>query len=64
MLVNIPDTYSNRDYYILDKASLTEIGITGTDDRYLINYISGEVLNITQKRETDQEALYIRATDF
>lgn len=62
-LASIPDTYSNKEYYRLDKASLLEIGIQDTDDEYIVNYISGEVINIT-KKTTSNNALYIRANSF
>ncbi len=63
-LVNIPDTYSNKEYYKLDKASLNEIGIRDTYDEYIINYISGEVINITQKRLSNNNPLYTKANSF
>lgn len=63
-LVNIPDTYSNKDYYKLDKASLKEIGIQDTNDEYIINYISGEVINITKKRLSNNTPLYTKANSF
>lgn len=63
-LVNIPDTYSNKDYYKLDKASLNEIGIRDTYDEYIINYISGEVINITQKKLSNNNPLYTKANSF
>ena len=63
-LVNIPNTYSNKDYYKLDKASLKEIGIQETNDEYIINYISGEVINITQKKLSDNTPLYTKANTF
>lgn len=63
-LVNIPNTYSNKEYYKLDKASLKEIGIQDTNDEYIINYISGEVINITKKRLSDNTPLYTKANSF
>lgn len=63
-LANIPETYSNKDYYKLDKLSLLKIGIDNTDDEYIVNYISGEVINITKKYTDDNKALYVRATSF
>ncbi len=63
-LVNIPDTYSNKDYYKLDKASLNEIGIRDTYDEYIVNYISGEVINITQKKLSNNNPLYTKANSF
>ena len=62
-LVEIPDTYENKDYYKLDKASLKEIGIQNTDDEYIVNYISGEVINITSKKN-DSKPLYTKADNF
>lgn len=62
-LVEIPDAYENKDYYKLDKASLKEIGIQNTDDEYIVNYISGEVINITSKKN-DNKPLYTKADNF
>jgi len=64
VLVDIPDTYSNQDYYRLDKASLTAIGIQDSTDEYIINYISGEVINITQKKTSKDVPLYTKANSF
>lgn len=60
-LVQIPETYSNTEYYKLDKASLVAIGIQDSTDEYIINYITGEVMNITKKL-SDNTPLYITAT--
>lgn len=63
-LVNIPDSYSNKDYYKLDKLSLLKIGIENTEDEYIVNYISGEAINNTKKYTSDNKALYVRANSF
>lgn len=63
-LANIPDSYSNKDYYKLDKLSLLKIGIENTEDEYIVNYISGEVINNTKKHTNDNKALYVRANSF
>lgn len=63
-LVNIPDTYSNKDYYLLDKESLSSIGIQDSNYEYIINYISGEVMNITIKKTSNNSPLYIKANSF
>lgn len=63
-LANIPDSYSNKNYYKLDKLSLLKIGIENTEDEYIVNYISGEVINITKKYTNDNKALYVRANSF
>lgn len=63
-LGNIPDSYANKDYYKLDKLSLLKIGIENTEDEYIVNYISGEVINNTKKHTNDNKALYVRANSF
>ena len=63
-LANIPENYVNKDYYRLDKASLVAIGIKNTNDEYIINYITGEVMNITVKKLSNNSPLYIKANSF
>lgn len=63
-LVNIPDAYSNKDYYKLDKTALEQIGIKDATDEYVINYISGEVMNITVRKTTNNSPLYTKANSF
>jgi Tfp pilus assembly protein PilE len=64
ILVNIPQNYSNKDYYRLDKSALLEMGITDTDDEFIVNYISGEVYNLTQATTSDGNALYVTTNSF
>lgn len=64
VLVDIPNTYLNKDYYKLDKASLTAIGIQDSSDEYIINYISGEVINSTKKKTSKNIPLYTKANSF
>lgn len=64
ILVNIPDTYSNKDYYKLDKKALEQIGVEDATDEYVVNYISGEVMNITVKKTTNNSPLYTKANSF
>lgn len=63
-LANIPDSYSNKDYYKLDKTALEQIGIKDATDEYVVNYISGEVMNITVKKTTNNAPLYTKANSF
>lgn len=63
-LTNIPDTYKDKDYYRLDKASLTAMGIQEVSNEYIINYISGEVMNITVKKTSRNKPLYAIANNF
>lgn len=63
-LVSIPDAYQNKDYYRLDKASLLALGITNSSDEYIVNYISGEVINITVEKTSKGKPLYTKANSF
>lgn len=63
-LVTIPDTYKNKDYHKLDKASLASLGIRDSTDEYIVNYVSGEVINITHKILSTGEPLYTKADSF
>lgn len=63
-LVNIPDTYLDKDYYKLDKLALEAIGINDSTDEYVINYVSGEVMNITVKKSSNDSPLYTKANSF
>lgn len=64
VLVTIPSIYDNLDYYKLDKASLLELGITKTNDEYIVNYVSGEVINITKKKNSKDVPLYVKSNSF
>ena len=63
-LANIPDTYLNKDYYKLDNVALESIGINNSQDEYVINYVSGEVMNITVKKLKNNSPLYTKANSF
>ncbi len=63
-LVNIPNTYKNTDYYKLNKDQLLQLGIKNSSDEYIVNYVSGEVINCTQKTTSKKEPLYVKAYDF
>ena len=63
-LVDIPDNYSNKEYYRLDMAALKHMKIDNITDEYIVNYISGEVINITVKRTSDNKPLYTKANSF
>ena len=63
-LVSIPNTYSNKEYYKLDNRTLATIGIQDSTDEYIVNYVSGEVINITTKRLSNNTPLYTKADSF
>ena len=52
-------------YYELNKQNLKTMGLENinNNDRYVVNYSTGEVFNITQKQTVINEALYIYAKD-
>ena len=63
-LVHIPDTYTNKDYYRLTKAHLEQIGISNVEDQYIVNYVSGEVINFSQKADSKGNPIYVQADNF
>lgn len=59
VLIKLKDDIASN-YYLLDTSSLEELGITNTEDEYIVNYITGEVINKTQLVTSEsKEALYI-----
>ena len=57
--IELKDDNANN-YYLLNKTSLANIGITNTEDEYIVNYTTGEVLNKTRLVNTEsKEPLYI-----
>lgn len=63
-LVDIPNTYTNKEYYRLTKEHLEQIGITNTQDQYIVNYVSGEVINFSQKKDSTGRPIYIQGDNF
>jgi len=63
-LVDIPDTYTNKNYYRLTKEHLAEIGLTNAEHQYIVNYVSGEVINFSQKKDNSGKALYVQGDTF
>lgn len=57
--IELKDDDANN-YYLLDISSLQALGITNTEDEYIVNYITGEVINKTRLATTkSKEPLYI-----
>ena len=48
-----------ENYYILGPGDLQEIGITNSEDTYIVNYKTGEVFNYTKRKTDSGEILYI-----
>lgn len=60
--ITLKDTeYSN--YVLLQQNELKQLGITKTEDEYVVNYQTGEVFNITQEVTKSGKALYIYAKE-
>lgn len=60
-LVTIPSTYDGKDYYRLSPSDLQKIGVTNTKDTYIVNYVSGEVINDTVRVTKNGDQLYTYA---
>lgn len=57
--INLKDGIASN-YYLLDESSLADLGITNTEDEYIVNYKTGEVLNKTKLvNKKSKEPLYI-----
>ena len=62
----IPNTISlvsNEDYYELTPGNLEQIGIKQSEDNYIINYVTGEVINKTTNKDSYGDTLYIRGKE-
>ena len=60
LLIDTPVSAEEK-YYELSPDHLRKIGITNTEDTYIVNYKTGEVINKTQK-EINSQILYIKGT--
>lgn len=49
-------------YYRLTPELLTQIGISNSKDTYIVNYITGEVINSTKLKTKDNQILYTYGT--
>lgn len=56
--IKLKDTEPTN-YYLLKDEELKEIGITETEDEYIVNYKTGEVINKTKLKTQNNEPLYI-----
>jgi len=53
-LANIPEDTANADYYELTIDDLKQIGIKGAKNTYIVNYVTGEVMNAKKFTETNK----------
>lgn len=60
---NIELKATSTEYKELDKDDLENLGITGEDDIFIVNYDTGEVINKTLKTTKSKKALYTYLKD-
>lgn len=62
-LITIPSSYNEDEkaYYRLTPYELDDIGIKSSEDNYVVNYVTGEVINETKKTTHSGEILYTYA---
>lgn len=62
---NTQDNSSENAYYKVTAGNLKSLGLDNinSNDEYIVNYSTGEVFNITQKKTAKNEPLYIYAKD-
>lgn len=53
---------SEDGYYRLSPELLTQIGISNSKDTYIVNYMTGEVINSTKLKTKDNQILYTYGT--
>ena len=55
----------DTEYYKLSQESeFKELGIENTEDEYVVNYETGEVFNLTQKKTKSGKILYVYAKEY
>ena len=52
---------NKENYYVINSTNAGNLGITNIEYEYIINYITGEVFNLTKETTSTGEALYIYA---
>lgn len=59
-LISIPNSYNEDEkaYYRLNPTNLLKIGIENSEDTYVVNYVTGEVINETKIKTSSGKALY------
>ena len=61
ILVRIPNEYINNieaSYYEINPTELKSLGIENSENTYIVNYLTGEVINKTEKKTSDGTPLY------
>ena len=48
-------------YYLLEPEDVDKLGIKGVEDTYVVNYSTGEVANVSSKKDNKGHPLYIYA---
>ena len=59
-LVDVNLKGKDGEYKILDESNLNELGISNTQDTYIVNYKTGEVINRTNYNSFERK-LYLSA---
>ena len=60
-LKDVSSNYSSNYYKITAENGFEELGIKNSEDEYIVNYITGEVFNLTKKKTESGELLYVYA---
>lgn len=63
-LVNIPANYTNAEYYKLTAGDIEKLGFENVKDEFIVNYVSGEVINYTKRTDTKGNPVYVKADTF
>lgn len=63
-LVNIPSNYNKADYYRLSASDVSKLGFQNVSDEFIVNYVSGEVINYTKRKDSKGNPIYVKADTF
>lgn len=63
-LVNIPTNYTNAEYYKLNASDVKKLGFENAKDEFIVNYVSGEVINYTNRKDSKGNPVYVKADTF
>ena len=63
-LVNIPSNYIKADYYKLTTNDVAKLGFENVSDEFIVNYVSGEVINCTKMKDSKGNPVYVKGDTF
>lgn len=57
--IQLKDTNLSNYYLVSTEDEFKELGISNTEECYVVNYLTGEVMNITKLKDSQGKALFV-----